>query len=570
NILVDWYVTTPAAMVQMAMNNTRIVDPLWRSTEDFIADEWPIENAASKIYYAFYSFTKAMRLAKPRPVSIMQKSGLDWFNDPVHGLRQKIVNEQESNGSWIAYGTDNNGFPLREDFSTSWAIAMLRPGLFIPTPVASIDAPLIWRFDDPLHLNAAQSFHIDEKRDIEFYRWDLNNDGLFELTAIDPNDTNAVLMVPDPNPGATGDAPIDVTVRLLVTDDGYPTQSDEILLTIRFQESPVAPYADTGGPYSGENGFPVTFDAGGSQDLDPGDSITEYRWDFDHDCIAEIITTNPVIQHTFPDVGLYVVGLQVVDGGVGSATNLFSDWDFTTVIVLNRNSPPAFTPGPDIVADPGVTPRSYPAWATDISPGSGDEEFQTVFFVSTNDNLMMFDAQPLISPEGRLTFTPSFYADGVATVTVYLSDNGGTNNNGSNRSAEVMFTITIDGDQDDDGLLDTWEILHFGDTNLTDGTTDFDGDGFIEAHEFRADTIPTNGLSRLVINAIRPSGPHFEIEWQSVATRRYNLLKSTNLYTDIPFRIVATNIPGLPVFTTGVDSNSVNELRVYYVIELDE
>jgi hypothetical protein len=61
----------------------------------------------------------------------------------------------------------------------------------------------------------------------------------------------------------------------------------------------------------------------------------------------------------------------------------------------------------------------------------------------TNNNNALFSAQPTISPGGTLTYTPAPNANGSATITVTLYDNGGTANGGIDHSPAVNFTITV-------------------------------------------------------------------------------------------------------------------------------
>ncbi|MEI7733285.1 MAG: immunoglobulin domain-containing protein [Verrucomicrobiota bacterium] len=97
--------------------------------------------------------------------------------------------------------------------------------------------------------------------------------------------------------------------------------------------------------------------------------------------------------------------------------------------------------GVGVTEDSG--PQSLPNAVTNISPGPANESAQTVSFVVTNDTPGLFSAQPAISPSGTLTYTPATNRYGVATVTVYAKDNGGTANGGMNTSAPWKFTITI-------------------------------------------------------------------------------------------------------------------------------
>ncbi|HUM91981.1 MAG TPA: Ig-like domain-containing protein, partial [Candidatus Competibacter sp.] len=80
-----------------------------------------------------------------------------------------------------------------------------------------------------------------------------------------------------------------------------------------------------------------------------------------------------------------------------------------------------------------------------ISAGPADEAGQTLTFnVTGNTNAALFSAQPTISPTGVLTYTPAANANGVATITLALSDNGpGAPPPNANTSAAQTFTITV-------------------------------------------------------------------------------------------------------------------------------
>src|SRR5439155_758838 len=73
-----------------------------------------------------------------------------------------------------------------------------------------------------------------------------------------------------------------------------------------------------------------------------------------------------------------------------------------------------------------------------------DEASQTVSFVFTaNDNLGLFAAGPAIDASGTLTYTPAANANGVANLSVKITDNGGTANGGVDESAAQSFKITV-------------------------------------------------------------------------------------------------------------------------------
>jgi PKD repeat protein len=88
--------------------------------------------------------------------------------------------------------------------------------------------------------------------------------------------------------------------------------------------SNVAPTADVGGPYSGYEGSPVSFDGSASSDSDG--TITAYSWDFG-DSSALGTGVNP--SHTYADNGAYSVTLTVTDDDGATGT------DSTTATIAN-------------------------------------------------------------------------------------------------------------------------------------------------------------------------------------------------------------------------------------------
>jgi hypothetical protein len=128
------------------------------------------------------------------------------------------------------------------------------------------------------------------------------------------------------------------------------------------------------------------------------------------------------------------------NGGVDtSATQTF------TITVTAVNDAPSFTEGGNQTVDEDSGAHTVAGWATAISAGPADESSQTLNFIVTNDNNGLFTAggQPAVAPNGTLTYTSAPDANGSATVTVSLHDNGGTANGGADTSATQTFTITV-------------------------------------------------------------------------------------------------------------------------------
>ena len=115
-----------------------------------------------------------------------------------------------------------------------------------------------------------------------------------------------------------------------------------------------------------------------------------------------------------------------------------------TINVAAVNDVPGFTKGADLTVDEDAGVQSVSGWATAISPGPTNESGQTVSFnITGNTNAGLFSAGPAVSSTGTLTFTPAANANGMATITLTISDNGGTANGGVDTSASQSFTITV-------------------------------------------------------------------------------------------------------------------------------
>jgi gliding motility-associated-like protein len=116
----------------------------------------------------------------------------------------------------------------------------------------------------------------------------------------------------------------------------------------------------------------------------------------------------------------------------------------TFTITLNPvNDVPSFTKGADIGGNEDDATQSVGGWATNLSAGPSNESGQSLSFQVTNDNNALFSVQPDIDASGALTFTPAADAWGSATVTVIITDDGGTANGGVDISAAITFTLTL-------------------------------------------------------------------------------------------------------------------------------
>ena len=81
------------------------------------------------------------------------------------------------------------------------------------------------------------------------------------------------------------------------------------------------------------------------------------------------------------------------------------------------------------------------------------------------------------------------------------------------RTNGVQLRVASIADADGDGLVDDWEIAHFGDTASRDGgDEDFDEDGYTDYVEQCLDTQPTNNADFLQIGEVAVSGDNSLLE----------------------------------------------------------
>src|SRR5439155_10585202 len=125
------------------------------------------------------------------------------------------------------------------------------------------------------------------------------------------------------------------------------------------------------------------------------------------------------------------------NGGVDAVTHTF------TITVTGVNDAPSFTKGPDESVFENSGARTVNNWATSISAGPNESGQTLTFNVAGNSNPALFSAGPAVAANGTLTYTPATNTIGAATITLTLSDNGGTANGGIDTSAAQTFVIDV-------------------------------------------------------------------------------------------------------------------------------
>jgi PKD repeat protein len=188
------------------------------------------------------------------------------------------------------------------------------------------------------------------------YAWDLDDDGQFD---------DAFTATPSyawPEPGT-------YSLTLQVTDSGGMTNTAASQVTV----NNVAPAAEGGGPYSGDEASSIMLDGSGSSD--PGGGALTYAWDLDDDGqYDDAYTVNTSYSWTEP--GIYQVSLMVTD------TVGLTNSDVATVTVSNL-APTAVISGPLTGTAGGIltfdgSQSSDPGGGSPLSFGwefDGDDDF---------------------------------------------------------------------------------------------------------------------------------------------------------------------------------------------------
>ena len=140
-----------------------------------------------------------------------------------------------------------------------------------------------------------------------------------------------------------------------------------------------------------------------------------------------------------------VVNFFGTDSFTYTITDARGDSATTTVnvVVTPVNDAPSFAKGANQTALEDAAQQYVPGWATALSAGPANESSQTLSFTTANNNAALFAMEPSVSPDGTLTYQPAPDAEGSATVTVSIQDNGGTDDGGVNTSATQSFTIAV-------------------------------------------------------------------------------------------------------------------------------
>ena len=142
--------------------------------------------------------------------------------------------------------------------------------------------------------------------------------------------------------------------------------------------------------------------------------------------------------------GSAIVTVKLHDnGGIANGGVDTSPEQTFTITITAVNDAPTFglIASHTVLEDAGA--QSVPGALTSPSPGPSNESGQTLTLTVTNNNNALFSVQPAINLiTGTLTYTPAPNANGTATVSVTLMDDGGIANGGVDKTTKSL-TITV-------------------------------------------------------------------------------------------------------------------------------
>ena len=159
-----------------------------------------------------------------------------------------------------------------------------------------------------------------------------------------------------------------------------------------------------------------------------------------------------------------------------------------TITVLAVNDEPSFTTLGNQTVDEDTGLHSVGGFASAMPGGGADESGQTFSYMVSANVPSLFSVLPAIAPSGTLTYTLAPDAIGTTTVTVSVTDNGGTANGGDDTSPDQTFDIIVNNANNDDVFLLTNNPL-----NLNEGSTGSIGAALLEVAD--PDLPPTSSLS---------------------------------------------------------------------------
>jgi PKD repeat protein len=232
----------------------------------------------------------------------------DWSNASViwSGLEGATIYQWYAIANDSQYENRSNTWTFTTRYTGGGGSGEVIPPILNQPPIANITGSLLGYVNQTLIFSANYSFDPDGI--ITHYRWDFDNNGLFDIDWIED-----VLVTHSYNKAGN------YTVKLQVRDQIGAISSDTYIILIKQLEPPLQlPVARANGPYTSFINKNITFNSTGS--YDPDGLIINYTWNFGDNNISFL--ENPIHSYTKP--GNYIVYLTVVDNDNLSNTAVIS------------------------------------------------------------------------------------------------------------------------------------------------------------------------------------------------------------------------------------------------------
>ena len=329
--------------VQRAIN---YLDREWLSGENFGS------------FYAMYAVNKGMRSFDPDITIIGTR---DWYVEYANWL----IANQASDGGW----TDGAWFWSR-DLTTAAGVLILVKEVIQPPPVAVADAqPKEAPPGAVITFDHSGSFHLDPGGVLVAFRWDFDEDGVWDFETVDINAKPNWIYNDDIGCGEEAVHPIILEVE---DGEGLTDQDTEsVTIKINLDNHPPVAIGDStpSDPnYEVSQGGTVLLDASDSYDPDtgaplkcdpdaPDDHIVKWEWDLDNDGIFDV--EGETYPFDTPDDweidSTHTVQLRVTDDGswAGPDGGGSKSGETTVTILVIPNIPPDCS---------GVAPSSAQIW----------------------------------------------------------------------------------------------------------------------------------------------------------------------------------------------------------------
>ncbi|MGQ0800600.1 MAG: Ig-like domain-containing protein [Pseudomarimonas sp.] len=482
----DWSGTTPLATDQAGdspLSGTDIVaafaldeDPDLR----FRIDVVDAENRPPVAVDDAYTVLEDQTLTVPAPGVLANDSDPDANALSAEGftLPNFGVLDAETDGSFTFTGlADENGAATFSYFAFDGQVASMTPATVTVTVTAVNDAPSFTATNPPavnedagVQSLAFATFSAGPANEsgqsvLDYTVSSVSNAGLF---AAGPTIANDGTLSYTPAPDANGSSQLAVVVRDNggTANGGIDTSAPQTF-TITVNAVNDTPTFVAGPNQSINEDAAAQTAVGWAAAINDGDPELTQTLTFlptvTNTTSNLAFTTPPTINATTGTLtyavapntnGVATIEVRLQDNGSNVAPNVnISAPQTFTITVSGINDAPSFTAGPNQTVNEDAGAQAVTPWATAINDGDPEVTQALAFAVTNNTNTALFSAGPAVSPTGVLTYTPAANANGVATITLRLDDDGGTANGGVNQSPTQTFTITVNAINDAPGFM---------------------------------------------------------------------------------------------------------------------